>query len=464
MIDQAISTASLQEILVDHAKRWAVPGAQAVLICEGSVLGACFGVLRNDRRVEVNQTTKFQMGSSVKMLTSALIMAAVDRKFVSLDAPVRTYLSQFRVENEEASRRITIRHLLSHTAGFDGDFFKEFSGRDRAIGDYVDACRDLEQVSPPGAYHSYSNASFVILAHIAEHVFRMPWRRALQRFVLDPLDIEAFIDAPAHEASTEDIARGHLLHDRNNWSPTSLLSSDCLAPAGAGPACSAMDLSKFCLMLLNNGQASAGRYILQPSSIEAMTTRQIEGPSPTFASAWGLGMMLFDWSDSKTLFGHDGAVPGQYTYVRLDRDSKSGLVLMTNGGDTASFARSMFSDVLGAIINAVPLGTPEPSPTKIACLKKYSGRFATRSAELVVNYENDRLSVKTAPSSEGDGNVPELDVELHSIDETKFLAWFPGREEGLIQRFLDLDEQGVPQALNFRGRVFPRRDKADQNE
>lgn len=456
MIDSLITIRSFAETVTRHAERHGVPGAQAVMICDGKLISANHGVLRNDRAERVDDQTCFQMGSSVKMFTAALVMAALDRKFVSLDAPVRSYLSNFMLEDADAAKIITLRHLLTHTGGFDGDFFKDFGGLDTAIGQYVSACAELEQISKPGTLHSYSNASFPILAHICEHVFKMPWYLSLEKFILQPLGIQSFAHVPSELVSAEHVAHGHLEAGNSTWAPTELIENRSLAPAGAGALCSATDLAKFAIMLLNNGESGHGRYVLQPSSVKAMRSRCVEGPSPTFASAWGLGTMLFDWSNDTTVFGHDGAVPGQYTYVRLHAESKTGLVLMTNGGDTLGFATAMFEDVLAPLINASPLPLPEQTRFESGELEKYTGQFETRSAALEVREQSGHLVLTSSPSSEGEGSVPSIDVDLHPIDRESFLGVFPDRYHPLIQKFVAFDEFGIPQAINFRGRVFPR--------
>lgn len=451
MISGEISASRLAEQVADAGLRFGVPGAQAVLINGGVLTEAAYGVLRRDTSAPVRGDSRFQIGSSIKMLTAALVMVGVDRGLVALDEPVRSYLPTFRVADEQASARITVRHLMTHTGGFDGEFFSDTGPDDDCLRRYVAACAGLEQIASPGELHSYSNAGFPVLAYLSEVVFDMSWRSAVSAFVTQPLGMSSFAEVPALLGSRENIAYGHSGTDGAALAPMSLLESRCLAPAGAGPLCSAADLARFGNMLLK-----AGTPVLSAAGAALMTSRQVEGPSETFASAWGLGTMLFDWTNEQTLFGHDGAVPGQYTYVRLHQASQAGLVIMTNGGDTAAFANAMFEDILAPIVGARPRPVPAPALQSILPLSRYCGTYGTRSGRLSISALGQHLRLVCRPTEAGKESVPELTVDLHPIDRERFVGQFPGRQSGLIQRFLKFDDLEVPQAVNFRGRVFLR--------
>jgi len=68
----------------------------------------------------------FQIGSISKVYTATLVMQLVDEALVRLDAPVTEYLPELTLADPEAVRTITVRQLLCHTAGIDGDVFDDF--------------------------------------------------------------------------------------------------------------------------------------------------------------------------------------------------------------------------------------------------------------------------------------------------------------------------------------------------
>ena len=79
---------------------------------------------------------------------------------------------------------VTIRQLLTHTSGVDGDFFEDFGRGDDCVAKYVAACAKLPQVFPSGTMWSYCNAGFVVLGRIIELMTGMTWDDALKTRIL----------------------------------------------------------------------------------------------------------------------------------------------------------------------------------------------------------------------------------------------------------------------------------------
>ena len=123
--------------------------------------GLALGIVHNDEVVHlrgfgearpsgrtVTPQTPFILASASKSITALAIMQLVESGRVDLDAPVRRYLPGFRVADEAASARITVRHLLHHTSGLpeDSAFGPMLSNdvRDEALSDRVRALGDVQ--------------------------------------------------------------------------------------------------------------------------------------------------------------------------------------------------------------------------------------------------------------------------------------------------------------------------------
>jgi CubicO group peptidase (beta-lactamase class C family) len=127
-----------------------VPGAALGILYNGEVKAAGFGITNVDNPLEVTDHTLFQVGSISKTFTGTLIMKLVEEGVIDLDAPVRTYLPEFKVADEEASEKVTVRHLMIHTSDWFGDYFLDTGAGDDAAARYVEAMVDLEQLAPLG--------------------------------------------------------------------------------------------------------------------------------------------------------------------------------------------------------------------------------------------------------------------------------------------------------------------------
>src|SRR5215470_17633330 len=103
--------------------RTGVPGV-AVGVCLGSEeFAAGYGVTSVENPLPVHDETLFQIGSVSKTFTATAIMALVERGRLTLDDPVRRHIPMFRLAGDGIAEQITVRHLLTHTGGFVGDWF-----------------------------------------------------------------------------------------------------------------------------------------------------------------------------------------------------------------------------------------------------------------------------------------------------------------------------------------------------
>src|SRR5262245_23485305 len=135
-------------------------------------------------------------------------MRLVERGLVDLDAPVRTYLPEFRVADEDAASSVTVTQLLNHTAGWEGDFFKNTGEGDDALEHYVAAMSGLKQLTRPGEVVSYSNSSFGIAGRLIEKVAQVPYEEAVRTLLLEPLGMDDTLFFP-RQIMMRRFAAGH---------------------------------------------------------------------------------------------------------------------------------------------------------------------------------------------------------------------------------------------------------------
>src|SRR5687767_1537444 len=110
-----------------------VPGVSVGILHDGDEVSAGFGVTNIEHPQQVDEGTLFQIGSTTKTFTATVMMRLVEEGKVDLDKPVVTYLPKFRLADEDAARRATVQHLLTHTGGWLGDYFDDFGRGDDAL-------------------------------------------------------------------------------------------------------------------------------------------------------------------------------------------------------------------------------------------------------------------------------------------------------------------------------------------
>src|SRR2546430_623690 len=109
-----------------------VPGVALGLWHDGQEHMAGFGVTNVNHPLPVDADTLFQIGSTTKTVTATAAMRLVERGVLDLDAPVRTYLPDLRLADDDVAARVTLRHLFTHTAGWEGDVFDDTGAGDDA--------------------------------------------------------------------------------------------------------------------------------------------------------------------------------------------------------------------------------------------------------------------------------------------------------------------------------------------
>src|SRR3954454_11123230 len=123
----------LQDKVTELAQELDVPGAAVGVIHDGAEHYAYAGVTSVENPLTVDETTLFQFGSTGKTYTATAIMRLVEQGKVDLDAPVRTYLPDFALRDDDVAQRVTVRQLRNHTAGWEGDMMDDTGAGDDAL-------------------------------------------------------------------------------------------------------------------------------------------------------------------------------------------------------------------------------------------------------------------------------------------------------------------------------------------
>ena len=211
--------------------RHRVPGATLGILRDGEISAVGAGVLSTATGVDVTADSVFQIGSITKVWTATLVMQLVDEGALELDQPVVELLPGFRVADSEVTRTVTMRHLLTHTSGIDGDVFTDTGRGDDCLERYVTGLAEVEQNHPLGATWSYCNSGYVLAGRIVEHLTGSTWDAALRERLVEPLGLTATVTLP-EDALLHRTAVGHVGEPEDDPVP----ASTWMLPRSAGPA------------------------------------------------------------------------------------------------------------------------------------------------------------------------------------------------------------------------------------
>jgi CubicO group peptidase (beta-lactamase class C family) len=419
-------------------------------------------VLNSATGVAATSDSLFQVGSITKIWTATMIMQLVDEGLLSLDTTVSEALPGARLGVSDVGADVTVRHLLTHTSGIDGDIFTDTGRGDECVERYVGLLAEAPSVFTPGAAYSYCNSGYVLLGRIIEVLDGQSWDASLRERLTAPLSIAQTVTLP-EEAILHRAAVGH--HRCGTPVPVWGLPRS-VGPAGLITA-TAGDLLTFARLHLDGGVTADGKRLLSEASATAMQSACAAIPEFSApGSAIGLGWRLSRWGN-RTIIGHDGDTVGQSAYLRIDAAAGVAACLLTNAAESEALYRDVFYEVFGALTGATMPAPPRPGPAGAGGntdLERYAGRYERMSRRFDVSVRGGQLRMvltMTGHLAALTDSEPE-DLLLHPADP---VDPFDSSATRFVLRSRD-DEPWVPLSFGqasdgtpyiyLNGRVTPR--------
>ncbi len=332
-----------------------VVGASVVLMKGGRVIGRYdTGDANRAAKVAVDSQTIFHWGSITKSLTAISIMQLRDRGKISLDDKIVRWVPELRTMHDPFGMidSITIRMLLSHTAGFQNGTWpwgnnKPWEPFEPTTWSQLVAMMPYQELLfRPGSRYGYSNPGFVYLARVIEQVTGDPWDAYVQKNIFAPLELTRsyFRGTPYYLAAH----RSHNYYVRKDSSGREQLVDNgadfdpgITSPNGAWNAPMG-DLVKYTAFLTNAvlPALSRQRYdvVLSRKSLDEMW-QPVKPMSQSYESnpqQWmGLSFFVRDRNGQRIL-GHTGSQAGFRSFFYFDPVSGSAIIAAFNTTNTAT--------------------------------------------------------------------------------------------------------------------------------
>ncbi len=388
-VDVTALTRRLSELCTEAG----IPGASVALTDGTTVVEAVHGVTSLRTNDPVTPQTLFQIGSITKVYTASIVLALVDEGKVDLDAPVQTYLPWFALSDSDVAAAVTIRHLLTHTSGFEGDDFTDTGRSDEALRIYVEGLAKAAQIHPLGERFSYCNSGYSVLGLVVEAVTGGTWDQAVQDVLATPLELT--LGTLAEQVILQPHALGHLELPGPDGTPALQVAPVWAPPRSVGPAgticSSAADVLAFGRMHLRGGDP-----VLSEDAVAQMQTPQVTLDDPlTLGTHWGLGWIL----PTPGIIGHDGATFGQYAFYRLHPASGTAMALLTNGPGARGVYEKLFTEFFATTAGVtLPVAPVPPSePRDLGDVTRFVGDYARQAVRIEVREADGGLDLTMVP-------------------------------------------------------------------
>jgi CubicO group peptidase (beta-lactamase class C family) len=307
LVDDAAATviARYRERIPQLMAEQEIPGLAVALVRRDRILWVeGFGRLERSGSRPVDADTIFSVQSMTKLFTATAVMQAVAAGRLELDEPITTYLPGFTVRSafeEHPERKITLRMLLSHTAGFTHEA-PIGNNNELAPGDFDDHVRSISDTwlrFPVGTGYAYSNLGIDLAGYILQRVEGKPLADVMRESLLEPLGMHRSTLGRATIRAAENRAVGHV-------DPYPEPPVDVPMTAAGGLYASAADLARFLRFQLNHGSLD-GRVVLDRRWLHEMQT--VPAPAAGAPAGYALGVARHRWNrwDGRPdLFDHGG--------------------------------------------------------------------------------------------------------------------------------------------------------------
>jgi CubicO group peptidase (beta-lactamase class C family) len=311
-------------IIEDQMAEYSLPGVAFVLVQDGEiVLSKGYGVMEDgsDEPIDPEQTI-FDLGSVAKLFTATAVMQQVEQGNLDLDTDVREYLSDVEIP-DTYDEPITLRHLMTHTPGFDERMFlgmiapgpDEIQPLNENLNEHMPP-----RIRPPGETMQYSNTGMAIAGRIIEEVSGESFSEYIENHIFDPLGMErSTFDYP--DELIPDMATGH----EATAGPTMPMEVWHLNDRPAGGIRSTIeDIARFM-----NAHLDEGGAILEPETTEEMHQTQFRLHEGVSGSA--IGFIEHEVGNRRGIH-HGGQWIGFSSLLYLLPEEDTGILVSANHG------------------------------------------------------------------------------------------------------------------------------------
>ena len=326
-------------------ERTGVVGSSVRIVHDGRVVFSdVVGSAKLDERRAVDEDTIFHWASITKTFTAIAIMQLRDRGRLSLDDPIVKYIPELREVHDPFGPvdAITIRHLLSHSAGFraatwpwGGDKpWEPFEPPGwlqlRAMFPYT------EVLFPPGSKYSYSNPGLVFAGRVIELLTNEDYEVYVDKNILRPLEMRgAFFDKAPYYLLPQRSASYFLRNGKLEAAPFDFDTGVTVSNGGLNAPLS--DMVKYLNFLMGTApdQAARARYdtVLKRSSLEEMwkPVVPVEGADANGAQSASMGLCFFlERHGGMRFIAHSGGQNAFISHFYLQPDSRTAYIVAFN--------------------------------------------------------------------------------------------------------------------------------------
>jgi beta-lactamase class C len=328
------------------------PGAAIAIVYDSTIVYLKgFGVKSALGSDSVDVNTVFRIASVSKCFASFLTGILVADTLLFWNDSIVNYLPKFALKSPEETKKLTIRHVLSHTTGLPYHTYTNMVEEGTSLDSMLSWLKNINLASGVGQSYSYQNVAYSIIGEVISAKTGISYDTQMMKRVFIPLKMKTASMDYATIIQNDNVAKPHKLK-RGKWTPATITDTYYnVAPAG-GVNASISDLAQWMIALLGNRQD-----VISKETLNQLYTPLIKAPSKNRNygrlhrlnnSYYGLGWRVLHYPND-TLIYHGGYVNGYRSEVAVNPKSKIAVCILANApGELADNGIPLFFNLFEA--------------------------------------------------------------------------------------------------------------------
>ena len=453
-------TLRIDSIMNGLMKKYKITGASMGIVDQHQLVYAQgYGFADKKNKVAAGANTIYGIGSITKTFTALAIMKLHAEGKIDLNKPAKYYLPELTITSlVESGDILKIKDLLNHTSGLPSDIMN---------GDFCDSMTDFHTVitelnkqvltEPGGWKMNYSNLGFDLLGCIIEKVSGEKYEDYIRQYILQPVNmLESTFNLKENDPA---FSKGYMKDSIETPEPN-------LREVPAGALCSNIpDMSKFMMMLMDEGQVQGSR-VIPASAIQSMETDHLKDLRVNGDKEFGYGLFIermYNEEDSITGMGvgHAGDTYVHHSTMFIFPKMHLGFVVLSNSEEGHNFCNTallkLFAEYITRVKN-IPLHqaaslrwSAKALNNNITDYREVEGAYGTGSDSYVyIKYKNPKkLAFKQ------DRNTLILKLDSAGLFRVVYhlMGFFPIRVKGVHFAFETIDGRIYLKQLSDRLKV-----------
>jgi CubicO group peptidase (beta-lactamase class C family) len=348
--------AAFATFLKEIRAEYQIPGlAAAIVQSDETIFAEGFGVRNVETGEPVTPETLFHIGSTQKSMTAMLIATLVDDGYLDWDTPLVEIDPDFELSDPDATKQVTIRHLLSMSSGIPDDAEEEFDIENSTAEDVFTLVTETPLLGQPGEVFSYSNPSSALAGYMGVLAaggefgkLYNGYAQLIQERILDPIGMDTATLSVEEVRANPNLSSSHIFDEDEQVivAESYDFTGDPLAPSGSLKA-SVLDMARYMSTQVSRGVAPNGKHVVSEENLTATWQPHISEDGNE-NSSYAMGWSVTEQAGVEVIW-HDGSYDSFNSTLVFVPATRTGLVILTNldeVGDSLDIIRMEFVKIV----------------------------------------------------------------------------------------------------------------------